>query len=121
MVVTGRLVFDEGKLPVVDYNNQQDTPHNTYIPARLTGQSLTLNGFDTGFDQEITLNAKCFGPFCAGPVSDLPYLAFLERQPKGYMLVFNPCGDLAFPEPTAAMQEKVLHCFQGGPCEPDEY
>ena len=120
VVVTGRLIFDEGKLPVVDYNNQQNTPQNTFIPARLTGQSLTLNGFDTGFDQEITLNAKCFGPWCASPVSDVSYMAFLERRATGYMLDLDPCGGMAFPEPSAALQEEVLQCFQGGPCEPDE-
>ncbi len=97
IIVEGRLSFDESKLPVVDYNNQLDTPHNTYIPAHLTGHSLTISGFDSGFDQPITLNAKCFGPWCAKPASDLPYLAFLEQTDAGYMLVLDPCGGFGFP------------------------
>jgi len=120
IIVQGSLSFDEGRLPVVDYNNQENTPHNTYIPARLLGQSLTLNGFDAAFDQSITLNAKCFGPWCANPASGLPYLAFLERTEAGYMLVLDPCGGFGFPEPTEAVKAKAVICFQGGACAPDE-
>ncbi len=119
IIVQGILSFDESKLPVVDYQHQESIPHDTYIPAQLRGQSLTLDGFDAAFDQPITLNAKCFGPWCAKPASGLPYLAFLQRTDSGYMLVLDPCGGFGFPEPTEALTAKAVQCFQGGACMPD--
>ncbi|VAW05056.1 hypothetical protein MNBD_ALPHA07-1187 [hydrothermal vent metagenome] len=121
IVVYGQLSFDEGKLPIVDYNNQMDTPNNTLIPARVSGKSLTLDGFNTDFDKPITLNAKCFGPWCAKPASGVPYLAFLERTVDGYTLVLDPCGGYGFSRPSEAIREKAAACFQGGECTSEEY
>ena len=120
IVVYGQLSFDEDQLPVVDYSNQMDTPPDTLIPARINGKSLTLGGFSTDFDMPITLNAKCFGPWCAQPKSDVPYLAFLERTDDGYTLVLDPCGGFGFARPSEATRQKVAVCFQGGACTPAE-
>ena len=118
VVVLGRLSFDESKLPVVDMARQQDTPPVTLIPARISGKALSRSGFVTEFDQEITLNARCFGPWCAGASSGTEYLAFLERTDGGYVLSLDPCGGFGFPQPQAEMVAQAVACFRGESCEP---
>ena len=59
VVVHGTLSFDEGRLPVTDWDNQEATPQETPIPARLSGRSLTQDGFTAPFYRTITLNAVC--------------------------------------------------------------
>ena len=66
IVVLGRLSFDASKLPKADMERQQETPPQTLIPARIEGTSLSQAGFETPFTANITLNARCFGPWCAG-------------------------------------------------------
>lgn len=118
IVVHGTLTFDTSKLPQADWQNQQNKPPNTLIPARLTGQSMSKAGFKTPFDSAITLNAQCLGLWCAGAKSGTPYLAFLERGTQGYTLVLGPCGGLGFADPTPEMLRKALQCFRGSPCKP---
>lgn len=118
IVVRGTLSFDAARLPSTDMTSQRKPPH-TRIPARLTGQALTRQGFDQDFDRDITLDVQCFGPWCAAAVPGTEYLGFLERRDGGYVLAIDPCGGMAHPEPTPAMLEQVLTCLQGGPCAPN--
>jgi len=121
VVVLGRLSFDETKLPKADMERQQETPPETLIPARIEGTSLSQAGFETPFNTNITLNARCFGPWCAGASSGTRYLAFLERTPEGYVLSIDPCGGFGFAEPRADMIEKVIGCFRGEACKPNPF
>lgn len=118
IVVHGRLVFDEKRLPQVDWDRQQDTPPDTLIPARLTGHALSLEGFKTRFSRRITINAQCFGPWCAGAVSGAESLTLLERTESGYVLRLDPCGGMGFAEPSQGNLEQVVQCLRGKACEP---
>lgn len=118
IVVHGVLNFEETALPRVDMSRQQDVPPDTLIPARLTGKALSHDGFVTDFDRAITLNAQCFGPWCAGAVPGTDYLAFLEQRADGYRLTINPCGGFGFAEPSPETLRQVRQCFDGGPCDP---
>ncbi len=118
IIVYGRLNFDETRLPKVDREKLEQTPHNTLIPAQLVGNSLVGAGFEQAFDQSITLNAQCFGPWCAGARSDTPFLAFLERTEDGYLLKLDPCGGFGFANPSLEMLEQVSQCFKDKACEP---
>jgi len=115
IVVHGTLSFDADLLPDTDMRDQRKPPH-TLIPARMTGQALTRDGFEQPFDREITLDVQCFGPWCAGAVPGIDHLGFLERRETGYVLALDPCGGMAHPEPTPDMLQRVLRCFQGGAC-----
>ncbi len=117
VVVYGKLSFDPSKSPVVDLEQQQAAPKDTEISARLTGKSLSPVGFEAPFDHDITLNIKCFGPWCGEAVQDVPYLAFVEQQDAGYRLIVEPCARWAFPEPDADALKKVQQCMQGESCE----
>lgn len=121
IVVRGTLAFDETQLPEVDLAHQDQTPPSTDIAARLTGQSLSQSGFEREFDRPITLRALCFGPWCGRAVSGTETLAFLEKTGDGYALSITPCGGFDFPEPTEAMLDKVVECFQGGSCKPEPF
>jgi hypothetical protein len=121
IVVRGVLIFDETALPVPDMSRQHKIPPNTEIPARLTGQALTPEGFTLPFDRAITLNVQCFGPWCAGATSGIAYLGFLEQRDEGYSLTVTPCGGFGFPNPSDRTLERVQTCIRGGPCTPDSF
>ena len=121
IVVKGVLEFDESALPVVDMSRQHETPPETRIPARITGDALSVDGFTIPFERAITLNARCFGPWCAGARSGIGYLAFLEQGEDGHILSVTPCGGFGFPKPTAETLDRVKRCFRGEPCEPASF
>lgn len=120
IVVHGALRFDETRLPKMDMANQQQTPPDTLIPAQITGKALSHDGFTIGFDRKITLNAQCFGPWCAGAISGMDYLAFLEKRADGYRLSITPCGGFGFGSPSKAKLDTVKACFGDGPCAPTD-
>lgn len=118
IVVRGKLVFDESKLPETDLQNQAQTPPHVDIKAQLTGKSLSRAGFNADFDRTITLRAQCFGPWCGRAVSGADYLSFLEKTDDGYLLAVTPCGGYDFIDPTEEMLRKVVRCFKGDSCTP---
>ncbi len=119
IVVHGTLTFDEAKLPIVDYERQDQIPPHTLIPAQLRGKSLSDDGFSNVFDKPVTLDIQCFGPWCAGAKSGMPYLTFLQKTPEGYTMSLTPCGGFGFAEPSQKMLQKVTQCFNDGPCKPE--
>lgn len=118
MIVLGEMRFDESLLPKTDLANQNDTPPDTRVPARLKGQALTHSGFLHPYDEEIVLNAQCFGPWCAGAVSGMRYLAFVNLDRDRPEVTVTPCGGFAFGAPSADLEKQVLQCHNGGTCEP---
>jgi len=118
VVVRGRLTFDEGKLPKSDGTAQG--PETVTIPARFDGKALSKVGFETAFARDITLEVVCFGPWCGGAKSGVPYLAFLEKRGEDYVMVADPCGSWAFSEPSEEQVNQVESCMAGSGCEPLE-
>lgn len=118
IIVHARLHFDAEALPRTDWQDQAATPPHTFIPARMTGQALTKTGFDLPFDRSITLDAQCFGPWCAGGSPGTSYLAFLQRTEGGYLLALDPCGGMGFADPTPKTLRRVEACYSDGSCEP---
>ncbi|PIE13226.1 MAG: hypothetical protein CSA70_06595 [Rhodobacterales bacterium] len=120
VIARGTVTFNEKQLPKVDWNNQQNTRPLTRIKARFHGKSLTPNGFTNRFKTPITLNIRCFGPWCAGMASGIDYLAFLHKTGTGtgYELTVTPCGGHAFGTPSREMIKAVRTCFNGGRCRP---
>ncbi|MBZ8118128.1 hypothetical protein KUD11_05655 [Roseovarius sp. LXJ103] len=117
VVVNGKIIFDEKRLPATDWENQRDTPTQTPIPAQMVGKSLGPGGFETPFDRAITLNVLCTGPWCAGARSGAAVLAFVERSEAGYTVTLGPCGGDVF-APTPEVLSTVQRCFEGGACAP---
>lgn len=119
IVVHGGLYFDASRLPETDWDNQAATPPHTHIPARLAGDALSAQGFMVAFDEEITLDAQCFGPWCASLQPGARVLVFLERQTDGrYLAAIDPCYSLIFSEPSGAQLGQVESCMRGAGCEP---
>lgn len=118
VVVYGMLRFDNGKLPKVDWEHQEQTPPQTVILGRLTGHSLSPEGFVTPFDRAVTLLVECYGPWCGGANADIPYLAFVEKSQGGYRVALSPCGGFDFPEPTDEMLDQAVQCMRGKTCQP---
>lgn len=117
IVVQGVLTFDATLLPVTDWENQRATPPHTRIPARLEGRALTGEGFTLPFSRKVTLDAQCYGPWCASAQSGTEFLVFLEHREGEYLFPLDPCGSLAFPDPTNEQAEQALQCLRGEGCE----
>jgi hypothetical protein len=119
IVVYGVLSFDETRLPQADWENQAATPQHTRLKAQLAGQALSRRGFSVAFDQDITLDARCYGPWCALPRSGVEALIFLEREEDGgYLAAVDPCYSLYFPEPTQVQLGQAVSCMRGEDCVP---
>ncbi|QFT91643.1 hypothetical protein FIU86_02235 [Roseovarius sp. THAF9] len=116
VVVTGELRFDEARLPKNDGTNKDR--RNVTIPARLEGRSLSRAGFTTPFARDITLEVRCFGPWCGGARSGVEYLVFLEKHGRNLVMVADPCGSWAFLEPSPAQVKQVETCIGGLECVP---
>jgi hypothetical protein len=115
IVVHGRLTFNAAKLP--RNGSATHTPDRmTRIPAEIQGKSLSKAGFKVPFDQKITLEVACYGPWCGSAQSGQDVLAFLKRGPDGYSLESNPCGGNLFGTPKVGMLKQVRTCFNGGAC-----
>ena len=112
----GTLTFDESLLPEVDMSNQQATPPETRIPARIAGKALGKDGYTVPFEGALTLISKCFGPWCAQPPSGETVLAFIRQNEAGPTLSVDPCGGDAFFAPSPEKLETIRACFSGDEC-----
>ncbi|MGJ8626223.1 MAG: hypothetical protein ACSHXB_04610 [Sulfitobacter sp.] len=112
VVVYGRLTTDGRKMPRADKSSQK-APKMTRIPAMISGQSLSKSGFRTPFDQNITLEVACFGPWCGSVGNSTEVLAFIKRGKNGYTLEIDPCGGNVFASPKPAMLKQAQRCMRG--------
>ncbi len=115
IVVKGRLTLNARKLPR-DGPTTQNPPELTRVPANLIGKSMNASGFVVPFDQTVTLEVSCLGPWCGSVENGQQVLAFVKRTAGQYALSVAPCGGRAFPNPTKANLKKALTCFKDGAC-----
>lgn len=118
VVVHGQLEFNPADLPQVDYGGHP-WPDN-FFNATLTGFSLTGAGFDARFVRRIRVNARCFGQWCGQAVPGSDVLAFLRKEPGGYLLELLPCGGMAFADPSEAVLNTIHECLLGEACTPPD-
>ena len=119
VVVAGVAAFDSGLLPRNRYPTTENPPAHNEIPARIKGRSLDTNGFLNPFDEAVTLDALCLGPWCGEMAGGGDYLMFLERRDAGYTLTLDPCAEYVFARPNAETLNHIAACFQlGGQCAP---
>lgn len=118
VVVSGRLTFDERKLPKKT-ENPNDAPNLTRIPAKITGNMLSKAGFVTPFEQQITIELRCFGPWCGSANSGVDHLAFMKKTDMGYTLSVDPCYSAVFAKPTPKMLNSATACMNNAKCSSD--
>lgn len=119
LVVLGTLTFDEGHLPKVDWDKQEEVKPDNVFSANLAGHSLARRGFVLPFREEITVNVQCTGPWCASLSDQEVYLAFLKQTETSFELVTHPCGGYAFGDPDPDILSRVKACVRGSGCDPD--
>lgn len=117
LIVRGDLVFDERDLPRTDWDNQAATPDMTRIEGFISGEQLGRNGFRRPYEATVTLEVSCYGPWCAGAVSDERYVAFIEMRDGELVVETNPCGGFLFPA-TEQIEDDLAACMRGDVCEP---
>ncbi|MDF1727423.1 MAG: hypothetical protein P1U53_06705 [Sulfitobacter sp.] len=117
LVVHGRLTLDESALPQTLMTDQQP-PQMTRLPAELSGKSLSQAGFQLPFDQAVTLEVACLGPWCGSAQDGTDVLAFVRKDAAGYAIEIDPCGGALFVAPKLRQLEAVEDCLKGEACEP---
>ncbi|MEX0370113.1 MAG: hypothetical protein AB3N09_05730 [Tateyamaria sp.] len=115
--VLGKLTFDASALPQVDWDNQQDVPGVTLIPARFEGEALTVRGVAQPFETDVVLEVQCFGPWCPRPDPGA-MLGFLRKTSHSYVLHTNACGGYLFGNPTQEQVGQMKDCLAGRRCTP---
>lgn len=120
VVLYGQFVFDETALPEPPRDNPNLTNRSNPIPATFIGHSLSRNGFRTPFGTGLTLDAQCLGPWCAGMASGVKTMAFVRKEGPKYTLSINPCGGVAFAQPTPEVLQQVTACMAGKSCIPQD-
>ena len=118
--VVGRLTFDEDRLPKVDWNNQQDTPSQTLLPAHIEGHAWNGHAVAAPFDRNIELEVLCAGPWCAGAESGSIVLGILEQTQTTYRLSTHPCGGMLFSGEAVDLKKRVRVCLTEHDCQPSE-
>ncbi|NNK16790.1 MAG: hypothetical protein HKP51_07785, partial [Sulfitobacter sp.] len=97
----------------------QNPPRMTHLPGRLRGSSLTKSGFVLPFDQELSLEVSCIGPWCGSARNGEDVLAFVRKDGEGYALAVSPCGGAVFGTPKPEMLKQVRSCLTTGNCTTD--
>ena len=116
VVVHGRLTLNESKLP--DGMTQDPPPPAlTRVPARLRGTVLSKDGFLLPFQQKLTLEVACLGPWCGGAKNGSDVLAFIRKDEDGYAIEVSPCGGAIFSEPDKEMLQQAQQCLLTRACE----
>ena len=116
-IVVGDLAFDPARLPKVDPERQDETPPVTLIPATFAGQAIVAQGGDVSFSTNVTLEVRCYGPWCARPQPGR-VLAFVRKDDAGHFIQDNPCGGHIFANPRRDQLQQVRQCMRGRQCLP---
>ncbi len=119
LIVHGRLTLDAADLPE---GMTQDPPPERLVPvpARLKGTSMTATGFERPYDQAVTLEVSCLGPWCGSVGNGQDVLAFVRKDVDGYAIDVGPCGGAVFVTPKPAQLRRVLACFAQKDCSVSE-
>jgi len=117
VVLYGTFDFNERKLPKRPEGNPNNTKPNTFIPTTFVGKSLSQAGFVNDFSRDVTLNATCLGPWCSRMKSDVPTVAFVQKEGQKYTLTIGPCGGAAFTKPDQRLLDALTACIRGETCE----
>ena len=116
IIVIGTLSFEAAALPKASQARPNDTPPMTRIPARLRGTALGTKAFDIRYDQEVTLDVSCLGPWCGRVAPDTELIAFVERTDAGDRVQISPCAGWIFVNDIPARRRQILACHTGGTC-----
>lgn len=84
--------------------------------VRISGRSLTANGFDKTFDADVTLRLRCLSIWCPRTPDDGPFILFLERTSAGYVLELDPCSGHMIDALHPGQLMRLLACHTSGVC-----
>ena len=86
------------------------------VAARLTGTGLSPEGLSVPFDEAITLDRQCEGPWCGFLPGEDPVLVFARVDGDRPLVELNPCGTWVFPAPDAQTEAALVACLEQGAC-----
>ncbi|WP_299151732.1 hypothetical protein [uncultured Tateyamaria sp.] len=113
--VIGTLTFDATLLPEVDWESRQEAPQETLLPARFSGEALSVRGIRTAFETDVVLKVQCIGPWCPSAIPGR-MLGFLRKATQSYVLSINACDGFWFGDPTKEQVTELSDCMAGLTC-----
>jgi len=114
VIVKGR-VTPRGEVAIPKGKNGGGDAEAT-SPARMTGTSLTQDGFTAAFDRPVDLRVMCMGPWCAGAPSSDEIIAAVRLDGNDLVLDLDACFSSTV-EATPEAAARLVTCHQGGACE----
>lgn len=115
VVLLGRFAFVTPDLS----DRDPVMPQAISVPAQFQGQYLGAADFQDAPELSVILVFDCVASWCGNPPEGNPeVLAFVEQSTDGFTLRLDPCGSLAFFEPTAQDIAQTEACMRGEDCTP---
>lgn len=111
-VLYGTLDFDTRLLP--QSGDGMSAPiEPAPISAFFRGNGLSKTGFNLRFDQPVTLQPVCGGPWCGSASAHTPAIAFVRVVGDELLLEIGPCGGQFFEQPSQADLDAMVQCLNG--------
>lgn len=109
-VLYGALDFDAIELPKgVENNPRAPAP----ISAMFHGNGLSPEGFNLRFDQPVTVQPICAGPWCGQVAPHTAAIVFVQALDDHLLLEVGPCGGQVFEQPSQADLDAMVQCANG--------
>lgn len=83
------------------------------VSAMFRGNGLSKTGFNLRFDQAVTLQSMCAGPWCGTATPHIPALAFVRVDGDQLVVEIGPCGGQVFENPTQSDLDTIVQCING--------
>ncbi len=118
VMVRGRAKVSGPAINLVPDNTQDQTATTTAV---VSGTMLTSHAFGRDFNQEITLEVSCLGPWCGGTDGlDREQFLAIQVRDDGLVLRLGPCGGDVV-DWDRDSERRMLACHRGDACDTGEH
>ena len=109
-VLYGTLDFDASLQPKGVVNRERNLAP---IAARFKGFGLTQDGFTARYENAVTLQPVCAGPWCGEQMPGIKSLIFAKVTGDTVTVSYGPCGGSVFAEPSDVTLRDMTACMNG--------
>lgn len=111
-VLYGAFAFDTKAAPK-GTDGMAEPAKQAPISAMFRGNGLSKTGFNLRFDQMITIQPVCVGPWCGAVSPHTPALAFVRADGDQLIAEVGPCGGHIFLNPSQGDLDNIVQCING--------
>jgi len=109
-ILYGTLEFDATKQPKGVVNKERNPRP---IPAQFSGHGLNTNGFTSAYNNPVTLQPTCAGPWCGSQTPGVKSVFFAKLVGDQVVIEASACGGTIFAEPSPDVLDAMTACING--------